>query len=68
MRHLSETVDKLYEQAGMTDREGPGLIIEVRPSAESVAYGFRLSGISPDLLTRFVNELNRCKGILRNRW
>ena len=59
---LMETVDKLYEQAGMTDMEGPGLIIEVRPSPESIAYGVPITGISPDLLTRFVNELNRFKG------
>ncbi len=59
---LTETVDKLYRQAGMTDIEGPGIIIEVRPSAESVAYGTPVTGISPDLLTRFVNEVNHFKG------
>ena len=59
---LMETVDKLYEQAGMTDVEGPGIVIEVRPSPESIAYGTPISGISPDLLIRFVNELNRFKG------
>ena len=61
---LTETVDKLYQQAGMTDIEGPGIIIKVRPSAESVAFGIPITGISPDLLTRFVNELNRFKGIV----
>ena len=55
-------MDKLYQQAGMTDIEGPGIIIKVRPSAESVAFGIPITGISPDLLTRFVNELNRFKG------
>ena len=59
---LMYTVDKLYEQAGMTDMEGTGIVIEVRPSAESVAYGVPIKGISPDLLTRFINELNRFKG------
>lgn len=59
---LSETVESLYEKAGMTDIAGPGLVIEVRPSPESVAYGLPISGISPNLLTRFVNELNRYKG------
>ena len=58
---LTETVDKLYAQAGMTDTEGPGLVIEIRPSPESVAYGTPIIGISPELLTRFVNELNRFK-------
>lgn len=56
---LRETVDKLYKQAGLTDIEGAGLTIKVRPSAESVAYGIPITGISPDLLTRLVNELNR---------
>ena len=56
-KHLTETVDKLYRQAGMTDIEGPGIVIEVRPSAESIAFGMPITGISPDLLTRFVNEV-----------
>jgi len=59
---LSETVGQLYEQAGMADIEGPGLIIEVRPSAESIVFGTPITDISPELLTRFVNELNRMKG------
>lgn len=59
---LLETVDKLYETAGMTDMKGPGLVIDVQPSAESIAYGIPITGISPELLARFVNELNRFKG------
>lgn len=60
---LTDTVDKLYRQAGLVDIEGPGIVIEVRPSAESIAFGIPIVGISPDLLTRFVNELNHHKGI-----
>ncbi|MFS0574343.1 DUF881 domain-containing protein [Sporosarcina sp. 179-K 3D1 HS] len=60
---LMDTVDKLYRQAGMTDIEGPGILIEVKPSPESIAYGIPISGISPDLLTRFVNEINRFKWV-----
>ena len=56
-RALTQTVDKLYRQAGVTDVEGPGIIIKVRPSAESMAFGIPITGISPDLLTRFVNEV-----------
>ncbi|WP_186671314.1 DUF881 domain-containing protein [Sporosarcina sp. BP05] len=63
-RALTQTVDKLYRQAGVTDVEGPGIIIKVRPSAESVALGLPITGISPDLLTRFVNELNRFKSLV----
>lgn len=59
---LLDTVDKLYEQAGMTDVEGPGIVIEVQPSSESIAFGIPINGISPDLLTRFINELNRFNG------
>lgn len=58
---LKETVEKLYEEMGMTDKEGPGVIIEVEPSPESIALGAKIEHISPDLLTRFVNELNRVK-------
>lgn len=61
---LTQTVDKLYRQAGVTDMEGPGVVIKVKPSAESVAFGFPITGISPDLLTRFVNELNRFNGLI----
>lgn len=56
---LTETVEKLYEQAGMTNIKGPGLVIKVEPSPESIAVGTPITGISPELLTRFVNEINR---------
>ncbi|KXH79901.1 DUF881 domain-containing protein [Sporosarcina sp. HYO08] len=62
-RALLETVEKLHRQAGMTAIEGAGIVIEVKPSAESIALGLPIMGISPDLLTRFVNEINRFKGI-----
>ncbi len=61
---LTQTVDKLHRQAGVTDIEGPGIVINVQPSPESIAFGIPITGISPDLLTRFVNELNRFKGII----
>ncbi|MCZ2258868.1 DUF881 domain-containing protein [Sporosarcina sp. G11-34] len=60
---LTETVDKLYKQAGMTDLKGTGFVMEVRPSEESIALGIPISGITPDLLNKFVNDLNRFKGI-----
>ncbi|MCG3090187.1 DUF881 domain-containing protein [Sporosarcina cyprini] len=59
---LADTVDKLRQQAGETDLQGPGLIIEVKPSPESIAYGMPITSISSDLLNRFVNDLNRFKG------
>ncbi|NYF24144.1 DUF881 domain-containing protein [Sporosarcina sp. JAI121] len=63
-RALAQTVDKLHRQAGVTDIEGPGIVIKVEPSAESAALGIPITGISPELLTRFVNELNRFKGLI----
>jgi uncharacterized protein YlxW (UPF0749 family) len=61
---LLQTVDKLNGLAGMTDVLGPGFVIEVKPSPESIALGTMITGISPELLTRFVNEINRFKGII----
>nr|WP_192597465.1 DUF881 domain-containing protein [Sporosarcina limicola] len=61
---LTETVDKLYSQAGMTNIQGTGIIIKVKPSAESEAFGIPVTDVSPDLLTRFVNEINRFKGLI----
>lgn len=58
---LEQTVKKLHEEMGMTDTTGPGVIIKVEPSPESVALGSEIDMISPELLTRFVNELNRVK-------
>lgn len=60
---IKDTVDRLHQKAGTTDIEGPGIVIEVRPSAESIAYGIPITSISSDLLTRFVNDINRFKGI-----
>ena len=60
---LRDTVDKLHQKAGTTDIEGPGIIIDILPSAESIAYGIPITSISSDLLTRFVNDVNRFKGI-----
>lgn len=61
---LLQTVDKLNALAGMTDVVGSGFVIEVKPSPESIALGTMITGISPELLTRFVNEINRFKGII----
>ncbi|REB09678.1 DUF881 domain-containing protein [Sporosarcina sp. BI001-red] len=60
---LADTVHGLYQQAGMIDKTGPGIVIDVVPSEESVAFGTPLHEVSPELLTRFVNDVNRFKGI-----
>lgn len=58
---LRETIDDLYTKAGMTEVTGPGLVIDIEPSAEGIALGAEIQPIPPDLLTRLVNELNRVK-------
>lgn len=60
---LADTVHDLHGQAGMIDQTGPGIVIDVVPSEESIAFGTPLHEVSPELLTRFVNEVNRFKGI-----
>ncbi len=61
---LSQTVDNLNQQVGLTNVTGPGFVVHVKPAAESIALGNDIAGISPELLTRFVNEINRFKGIV----
>lgn len=58
---LKQTVENLHVEMDMTAITGPGVIIEVEPSPESIALGSKIDMISPELLTRFVNELNRVK-------
>lgn len=56
---LNETVDQLKKEIGLAEFNGPGLTISVDPSVESIAVGQAIEGISPDLLIRLVNEINR---------
>ncbi|WOV85200.1 DUF881 domain-containing protein [Sporosarcina jeotgali] len=62
-RALADTLHGLRQQAGMIDQSGPGILIDVVPSEESMAFGTPLHEVSPELLTRFVNDVNRFKGI-----
>ncbi|MFX3674188.1 MAG: DUF881 domain-containing protein [Paenisporosarcina sp.] len=59
---LNETLDNLREKAGLTEVTGPGLILSIEPSLEAQALGQNITGISPDLLVRLINEINRFKG------
>lgn len=56
---LRETAGELRTAAGLTEATGPGIEVLVEPSMEAVALGLDIQGISPDLLIRFVNEVNR---------
>lgn len=54
---LSETVENLKEQAGMTDVTGPGVILRIEPAPELVEMGYEIEEISPDLLIQLTNAL-----------
>lgn len=56
---LRETLVDLRESAGLTEFRGPGLVLVIKPSVESMALGSGVSTISPELLTRLINEINR---------
>ncbi|MGB3102982.1 MAG: DUF881 domain-containing protein [Psychrobacillus psychrotolerans] len=58
---LQDTVEQLKKDIGLVEHTGPGIIIKVEPSLESVALGQPVEGISPDLLIRLINEINRFK-------
>lgn len=55
---LQETVKNLRKQAGLTDVTGPGIQITVAPSNEAIAMGENIEPVPPDLLIRFLNEIN----------
>lgn len=60
---LKETVEELQKQAGLSEMTGPGIEVSIEPSPEAVAMGMEIEGIAPDLLIRFVNEINRFNGL-----
>lgn len=60
---LKETVQELQQEAGLTEISGPGLQVNIEPSQEAIVTGQNIEQISPTLLIRFVNEINRFKGI-----
>nr|WP_239587670.1 DUF881 domain-containing protein [Bacillus pakistanensis] len=58
---LRETLEELKTEAGLTEKQGAGIILTVQPVLEEVLMGEKISTVSPDLLERLVNELNRFK-------
>lgn len=56
---LQQTVDQLKERAGLLPVEGPGLTLSVGPSPELVGLGYEIKPVSPELLIRLINDLNR---------
>lgn len=59
---LSNTVEQLKEKAGLLEVTGPGITITISPAMELVQSGFSIKPISPELLYRLVNEINRFEG------
>jgi uncharacterized protein YlxW (UPF0749 family) len=55
---LEETVRELRKEAGLTDVSGPGLVITIQPFASDDYTGEVAYTVSPELLKRFINELN----------
>lgn len=58
-RALRETLDELKMQVGLTEVSGPGILISIEPVLEEIMLGKPVPTISPDLLKRLINELNR---------
>lgn len=56
---LRQTVDQLKERAGILPVEGPGLTLTVGASPELMALGYEIKPVSPELLIRLINDLNR---------
>ena len=54
---LSETVESLKQQAGLTDIIGPGVTLRINPAQELVEMGYTIEEISPDLLIQLTNAL-----------
>ncbi|WP_033543518.1 DUF881 domain-containing protein [Planococcus sp. CAU13] len=60
---LKETVEELRKEAGFTEITGPGLQILIEPSQEAIMSGQNIEQVSPELLIRLVNEINRFNNI-----
>lgn len=58
---LNETIKQLKQEIGLDEFKGPGLSITIEPSIESMIVGEQIEEISPDLLIRLINEINRFK-------
>jgi uncharacterized protein YlxW (UPF0749 family) len=54
-----ETLEELKADSGLTDINGTGIIIKIVRLNEQLILGEKVSNISPDLVKRLWNELNR---------
>lgn len=56
---LKQTLHELKKEAGLTNIDGPGIILTIVPIEEELRMGTPAGYVSPDSLKRLVNELNR---------
>ncbi|MBO1004940.1 DUF881 domain-containing protein [Pseudogracilibacillus auburnensis] len=56
---LEQTLNQLQEEAGLTPVEGPGIILTVDTISKSFIRGQTVHSVSPVVLKRLINELNR---------
>lgn len=56
---LKATLNELKAEAGLTEVEGPGIIIRIQPSADESLLGKVITPISPYLIKTLINELNQ---------
>ncbi|QTM99336.1 DUF881 domain-containing protein [Sediminibacillus dalangtanensis] len=55
---LKDSLEKLRSEAGLTDLQQPGIIIDISPIFVEKEIGQTYPSIAPDLLNRLINELN----------
>lgn len=56
---LKDTIEELKEEAGLTDVSGKGLVLTINPLPNDLLLNQSVEQISPELLKRFINELNK---------
>ncbi|KGX93258.1 hypothetical protein N781_12680 [Pontibacillus halophilus JSM 076056 = DSM 19796] len=56
---LKDSIEQLKQQAGLEERVGEGLTLTVEPWTQIIEESDQTPNVSPDLLQRLINELNR---------
>ena len=56
---LKETLEELKLEAGLADVSGPGIIITLKPISNELGHELVRGYVSPSILQRLLNELNR---------
>lgn len=60
---ITEQLDELKKKIGLTELNGPGIIIKISPSFNQSLIGQPYKTVPPDLLIRLINELYRYKAL-----